>query len=190
MTRVGYARCSSQSQSTAEQERRLAEAGCDLVRAEKESGKSAAARPELQTVLAFLRPGDALVVTRLDRLARSVRDLCEISARLDAAGASLVVLDQSVDTTTPAGKMFFHVLGAVAEFERELTRERQAAGIAAARRDGRSLGGRKRSIDRSEVRGLLAAAPDIPLPEVARRLRIGVASVYRIVGELAQENAK
>lgn len=190
MTRVGYARVSSQGQSYDEQIRRLNEAGCEIVRAEKESGKSAANRPELETILAFLRPGDAIVVTRLDRLARSVRDLCEIAARLDAAGAALVVLDQAVDTSTAAGRMFFHVLGAVAEFERELTRERQAAGIAAARRAGRNLGGAKPTINRDEIRAMLALAPPVGRVEIARRLRISTASVYRIEKELAQGATK
>lgn len=187
MTRVGYARVSSAGQSHEEQVRRLTEAGCEVVRAEKESGKSAESRAELQTVLAFLRAGDQIVVTRLDRLARSLRDLCEIARLLDEKSAALVVLDQSVDTSTPAGRMFFHVLGAVAEFERELTRERQAAGIAAARREGRSLGGRRREIDREGVRSMLALRPEVARPEIARRLRIGVASVYRIERELAEE---
>jgi len=187
LTRIGYARVSSASQNYEEQARQLRAAGCDVVRAEKESGASLARRAELEIVLSFLRAGDQLIVTRMDRLARSVRDLIAVADRVAAAGASLAVLDQGVDFSTPHGRMFLQILGAVAEFERALIRERQASGIAAARRAGRSLGGRRATISRESVARLLAVAPPVPVAEIARRLGIGAASVYRIMDELQKE---
>jgi DNA invertase Pin-like site-specific DNA recombinase len=185
MSRIGYARVSSRSQSHEEQIRLLKEAGCEVVRAEKESGKSLDGRDELATVLAFLRPGDSLVVTRVDRLARSLRDLLRIVDQISVKGATLVALAQQIDTATPAGRMFLQMLGVIAEFERELIRERQAAGIAAARARGDAPGGRKRVIDRSSVGRLLREG--VSTAEIARRLRIGQASVYRIMDELNRE---
>ena len=188
MTRIGYARVSSASQSYDEQARALRAAGCDVVRCEKESGASMTKRVELEIVLSFLRTGDALCVTRMDRLARSVRDLIDVADRVAAAGASLVVLDQGVDFGTAHGRMFLQILGAVAEFERTLIRERQASGIAAARRAGRSLGGRRATISRESIARLLAIDPPVAVSEIARRLEIGQASVYRIMTELQQRS--
>lgn len=182
MTAIGYARVSSRGQSLEEQLRLLRDAGCATVRAEKESGRSLERRAELATTLDFLRPGDQLVVTRIDRLARSLRDLLGIVDRLAACGASLRALAESVDTATPAGRMFLQVLGVVAEFEREVIRERREAGIEAARRAGRPLGGRRPVIPRPEVARLLREG--VSASEVARRLRVGTASVYRIRDEL------
>jgi DNA invertase Pin-like site-specific DNA recombinase len=187
MTKIGYARVSSKSQSFDEQSRQLSAAGCETIRAEKESAKSADDRPELQTVLAFLREGDSLVVTRIDRLARSLRDLLNLVQEIERRGATLVVLHQNIDTSNPTGRAFLQMLGVFAEFERELIRERQAAGLAAARKEGRSLGGRRRSIDRESVKQLLAVDPPIPMIEIARRLKIGQASVYRIMEEITKE---
>lgn len=184
MTRIGYARVSSHGQSYDEQSAALAAAGCTVIRAEKQSGKTTEGRDELETVLSFLRPDDVLCVTKLDRLARSLSDLLKIVDRIKAAGASLCVLQQRIDTATPAGRAFLHMLGLIAEFERELIHERQAAGIAAARREGRSLGGRRASIDRGSVRSLIAER--VPYLEIARRLRIAPASVYRIAEELTK----
>jgi DNA invertase Pin-like site-specific DNA recombinase len=133
--------------------------------------------------LSFLRDGDQLVATKLDRVARSVRDLLEINDRVTAAGASLVILDQGYDFSTAHGRLVATILGAVAEMERTLIRDRTAEGRAAARRDGRSLGGRRPSIDRASVEALWNTDPPIPAAEIARRLRIAESSVYRIMGE-------
>lgn len=188
MTKIGYARVSSASQSHEEQSRALREAGCEVVRSEKLSGASTVGRKELEVVLTFLRPGDELIVVRMDRLARSVRDLLSIVDRIELAGASLVILGQGgIDTRTPHGRMFLSILGSVAEFERALIRERQKTGQLAARREGRSLGGRHKSISRESVARLLAASPPVAVPEIARRLCIAQASVYRIMTELQKE---
>lgn len=180
--RYGYARVSSSSQSLDEQIAALTAHGCVTVRSEKQSGKSTEGRAELETLLAFIREGDEIIVTRIDRLARSVRDLLTIVDALKAKGASLVALHQSIDTGSPAGMAFLQMLGVFAEFERTIILERQRAGLAKARAEGKNLGGRKAVIPREEVSALLEYG--ISASEIARRLKIGVASVYRIRDEL------
>lgn len=114
----------------------LAAAGCGVVRQEQRSGATLEGRPELKTILDFIHPGETLVVTRIDRLARSMQDLQTIVARLKEKGAHLAATEQPVDTSTAAGKAFFDMLGVFAEFETNLRRERQAEGIKAAKRKG------------------------------------------------------
>jgi DNA invertase Pin-like site-specific DNA recombinase len=137
MAVVGYARVSSRGQSLDVQRAKLE--GCDKIYEEKESATSAR-RPALTQCLEYVREGDTLLVSRLDRLARSILHLCQIAADLDRKGVSLRVLDQAIDTGTATGRLLFHVLGAIAEFETELRRERQADGIALARARGVKLG--------------------------------------------------
>ena len=180
--KYGYARCSSASQSLDDQIARLTAAGCTIIRAEKESGKSTEQRAELKTLLAFIRDGDDLVVTRIDRLARSVRDLCHIVDELRGRGANLLALEQSIDTGSAAGMAFLQMLGVFAEFERTLILDRQRAGIAAARAAGKSLGGRAAVIPRESVAALQAEG--VGATEISRRLKIGIASVYRILKEI------
>ena len=120
MNAIGYARVSSTDQDCTIQEQALRDAGCTVIRSEKVSGTSREGRTELDTVLSFLRQGDTLVVTRIDRLARSVADLEEIVGALKAKGAHLRALEQPVDTATPAGKAFLQMLGVFAEFETAL----------------------------------------------------------------------
>jgi len=127
--KVGYARVSTKEQSLDAQVAALVAAGCEEVHREKLSGKSADTRPQLRAAIKFVRKGDALVVTKLDRLARSILDLNEIAQELHSKGANLIVLDQAgIDTTTATGKLVFDVLGSVAEFERKLIAERVTAG--------------------------------------------------------------
>jgi DNA invertase Pin-like site-specific DNA recombinase len=130
-------------------------AGCDVIRSEKRSGTTTAGRAELETVPQFLRPGAVLTVTKLDRLACSLRDLQNIAHALEAKGAALKVLDQQVDTTTAAGKCFFGMLGAFAEFETALRKERQLEGISKAKA-AEVYKGRKPSVDVAQVRALKA----------------------------------
>ncbi len=137
----GYARVSSTSQSLDVQREALLQAGCEMIREEKRSGASQEGRDELALLLEFIRPGDVLTVTKIDRLARSVRDLMEIHAKIVAKGASLRILNMGLDTTTPTGKLMLGVLGSVAEFERDMILERQREGIAKAKADGRYTGG-------------------------------------------------
>ncbi len=180
MSIYGYARVSSIDQNLTVQQVALAAAGCTIVRAEKVSGSSRKGRSELDTLLEFLRPGDTLVVTRIDRLARSLRDLQNLVHELQERGIHLKATEQPVDTSTPAGKAFLGMLGVFAEFETNLRRERQMEGIAAAKAQG-IYKGRPRKIDAGEVKRLLREGHGAS--EVARRLGIGRATVYRLNAE-------
>jgi DNA invertase Pin-like site-specific DNA recombinase len=157
MKRYGYARVSTvdQEKALAIQESALNAAGCDVIRVEKASGTSRAGRPELDLLLSFLRKGDELVVTRVDRLARSIGDPQDIVRGLKAKGVALRATGQPIDTSTAAGKCFLDMLGVFAEFETNLRRERQLEGIAKAKAAGVYKGG-KPSIDVAEVKRLAA----------------------------------
>ena len=156
MTKIGYARVSTAEQGLDVQEAALKAAGCTVIRAEKRSGTSTEGRAELKTVLDFLRPGDELVVTRIDRLARSIGDLQDIVRDIRTKGASLKATEQPIDTGTAAGKAFLDMLGVFAEFETNLRRERQLEGIAAAKAAG-VYKGRPATIDAAKVAALKAA---------------------------------
>jgi DNA invertase Pin-like site-specific DNA recombinase len=132
MSIIGYARVSSTDQDLSIQETALRAAGCEVIRAEKRSGTTTTGRAELRTVLDFLRRGDVLMVTRIDRLARSIGDLQDIVRAVKARGASLKATEQPIDTSTAAGKCFLDMLGVFAEFETNLMREREMEGIARA----------------------------------------------------------
>ncbi len=175
----GYARVSSIDQDLSVQLAALKAAGCEVIRSEKRSGTTRNGRTELETLLDFLRKGDSLVVTRIDRLARSVKDLQDIVIALREKGVSLRATEQPVDTLTPAGKAFLDMLGVFAEFETSLRRERQLEGIAKAKAEGK-YSGRKPSINPAEVRRLRSQG--IGPAEIARQLGIGRASVYRVLG--------
>ena len=136
MPAYGYARVSTLDQDLTLQLTALKAAGCSVVRAEKASGAKRDGRTELQVLLDFLRPGDTLVVTRIDRLARSVKDLQDIVHELKAKGVGLKAVEQPIDTGTAAGKAFLDMLGVFAEFETSLRRERQLEGIKAAKARG------------------------------------------------------
>ena len=175
----GYARVSSIDQDLSLQRAALLAAGCDVIRAEKASGARRDHRSELQGLLEFLRPGDTLVVTRIDRLARSLKDLQDIVHELQQKGVALRATEQPVDTGSAAGKAFLAMLGVFAEFETNLRRERQMEGIRAAQQRG-VYRGRKPSIDVAEVRRLRTEEKLGPAA-IARRLGIGRASVYRVL---------
>jgi DNA invertase Pin-like site-specific DNA recombinase len=178
MTVIGYARVSTTDQNLELQEAALRAAGCDLIRAEKRSGTTTAGREELKTVLAFLRAGDVLMVTRIDRLARSIGDLQDIVRTVKARGASLKATEQPIDTSTAAGKCFLDMLGVFAEFETNLRKERQLEGIADAKARG-VYQGRKASIDTAKVKALRAQG--MGASAIAKALKIGRASVYRVL---------
>ncbi|AWN52163.1 recombinase family protein [Methylobacterium sp. 17Sr1-1] len=175
MARIGYARVSTLDQDLTVQLAALKAAGCDIVRAEKVSGSSTVGRDELRTVLAFIRAGDTLVVTRVDRLARSIGDLQDIVRELRGKGAGLLATEQPIDTSTAAGKAFLDMLGVFAEFETNLRRERQAEGIAKAKALG--VYKRARTVDPEAVRALVGEGKGASA--IARQLGIGRASVYR-----------
>jgi DNA invertase Pin-like site-specific DNA recombinase len=141
MARIGYARVSTIDQDLSLQREALKEAGCTVLREEKASGSSTKGRTELATILDFIAAGDVLVVTRIDRLARSIGDLQDIVRTLKAKGASLKATEQPIDTATAAGKAFLDMLGVFAEFETNLRKERQSEGIAKAKQAGVYRGG-------------------------------------------------
>jgi DNA invertase Pin-like site-specific DNA recombinase len=179
MPTYGYARVSTTDQDLTIQEEALRTAGCDTIRSEKISGGSRAGRKELETLLEFLCKGDTLIVTRVDRLARSVYDLQMIVRQLTDNGVTLRATEQPIDTSTAAGKCFLDMLGVFAEFETNLRKERQMEGIAKAKAAG-IYKGRKPSIDASEVKRLRDSG--MGATAIAKDLGIGRASVYRVLG--------
>src|SRR6201992_4075580 len=182
MTVIGYARVSTTDQDLSIQDATLRGAGCDVIRAEKQSGSSTQGRTELRTVLDFIGKGDVLMVTRVDRLARSIGDLQDIVRTVKAKGASLKATEQPIDTSTTAGKCFLDMLGVFAEFETNLRRERQLEGIAKAKAAG-VYKGRPPSIDVARVRELKEQG--LGASEIAKALGIGRASVYRALAGVA-----
>jgi DNA invertase Pin-like site-specific DNA recombinase len=177
MVLYGYARVSTTDQDLSIQEQALHAAGCQVVRAEKVTGTRREGRTELDLLMSFLHPGDTLVVTRVDRLARSIKDLQDIVYELTTRHITLKAIEQPIDTRTAAGKAFLDMLGVFAEFETNLRRERQLEGIAQAKAKG-IYKGRKPSIDTTEIRRL-RHEEKLGASAIARRLRIGRASVYR-----------
>jgi DNA invertase Pin-like site-specific DNA recombinase len=180
MAAYGYARVSTLDQDLTVQRQALRAAGCSVIRAEKASGNRRDGRTELQVLLDFVQRGDTLVVTRIDRLARSLKDLQDIVHDLKSRGVALRATEQPVDTGTAAGKAFLDMLGVFAEFETNLRRERQLEGIAQAKARG-VYRGRKPSIDTAEIRRL-RQQDGLGATAIARRLGIGRASVYRALG--------
>ena len=174
---VGYARVSSSGQSLDIQNEALAAAGCEKVFAEKMSGRSAKDRIELANAIDFVREGDTLIVTRLDRLARSVGDLHQIIEKLAEKGVGFRCLNQSgVDTDSSTGKLMMSILCSVAQFENDIRRERQMEGIAKAKAAGKYRG-RPASIDPTRVKELHEKG--LGASQIAREMNIGRASVYR-----------
>lgn len=178
--RIGYARVSTEDQDLSIQRQALERDNCAIVFDEKRSGKRRDDREQLRLALAVLTKGDTLVVTRLDRLGRSLRDLANIAHEVEDKGAHLRVLEQSVDTATSAGRAFFGVLAVFAQFETDVRRERQAEGIAKAKKAGVYTGGKPR-IERAMVLELLNE--NLGVASTARKLGISRMSVYRIMLE-------
>jgi DNA invertase Pin-like site-specific DNA recombinase len=182
MARIGYSRVSTTDQHPEAQAARLVEHGCTRVFTEQGVSGLKASRPQWDACRAFLRHGDALVVTKLDRTGRSVGNLIDVVGDLAARGVDLIVLDQAIDTSTPAGRMLFHVLAAIAEFERDLITERARDGMAAARaRHGGQLPARDPSIDpgKLEVARQLYERGDMPAKRIAQVVGISRATLYR-----------
>lgn len=174
----GYARVSTAGQDLEIQEQLLRDAGCEKMFLEKASGSSQEGRAALAAALDYVREGDTLIVTRLDRLARSMSDLRDIIDRLTEKGVAFKALQQgAIDTTSSSGRLMLNMLAAFAEFETDLRRERQREGIEKAKAAG-VYRGRPKSIPSAEVIRLLDSG--IGPAEVARQLKIGRASVYRI----------
>lgn len=176
---VGYGRVSSVGQSLDVQVEQLLAAGCEEVFQEKRSGTTRQGRTELEAALRFVRKGDVLCVTRLDRLARSMTDLARIMDQLTEKQVGFKVLQQALDTTTNEGRLLLHIMGAFAEFETAIRKERQAEGIVKAKAAGKYRG-RKATIDPAQVATLKAEG--LGASAIARKLGIGRASVYRVTG--------
>jgi DNA invertase Pin-like site-specific DNA recombinase len=176
---IGYARVSTQDQNPALQLDALKAAGCEKLFVEKASGAQRD-RPELLAALDYLRAGDSLVVWKLDRLARSLKQLIETVELLETRSIGLRSLTEAIDTTTAGGKLVFHVFGALAEFERSIIRERTKAGLEAARARGKK-GGRPPALvakDLAAAKAMLSD-PEITMEEVAKRLKVAPSTLYR-----------
>ena len=175
---IGYARVSTQDQNLDMQIDALTKAGCKRIFQEKMSG-SRAVRPEFSKALETLREGDMLVVWKLDRLGRSVKNLVDLVGELHKQGVQFKSLTDAIDTATPSGRFFFHVMASLAQMERELTTERTRAGLEIARKLGRK-GGRKRRMTDSKIesaRKLLANG--MPPRDVALNLNVSIPTLYR-----------
>ena len=176
MARIGYARVSTTDQDLDIQIGRLKNAGCEIIRSETGSGASRSGRTELETIMQFMHTGDELVVLRLDRLGRSTRDVLNLVHELDEKGASLRILEPEVTTAGDMGRMVITILGMVADMELKFIKDRQRAGIEAARAEG-VYKGRKKNVDDDEIRRRLAAGAS--KARVARDLKVSRMTVYR-----------
>lgn len=177
---ISYARVSSAGQSLDVQLEKLKAAGSDRVFMEKRSGRQADNRPELQACLSYVREGDTLMVTRLDRIARSVLDLAKIADLLQRKGVTLRVLDQGLDTSTSEGKLMFNLLGSFAEFEAEIRKERASDGVALALQKGVKFG-RRPALTTEQVRNVrrLHDEEGFSIGQLQDRFQVGRSTVYR-----------
>lgn len=180
MAIVGYARVSSVGQSLDVQLSKLSDYGCVKIYQEKRSGKTTD-RPELKKCLNYVRDGDVLVITKLDRLARSTFHLTQLAEDLSNNGVELVVLDQHIDTSTPTGKLLFNVLASIAEFETEIRKERQLDGIAKAKNNGVKFGA-KAKLTEQQIEELKADRADgILIKHLMTKYGLSKASIYRLL---------
>lgn len=180
MARIGYARVSSSGQSLAVQLDKLSM--CDKTYQEKKSGSSGQC-PPLNACLEYVRQGDTVVVTRLDRLARSTLHLCQIVAELERKEVDLQVLDQQIDTRSSTGRLLFHMLAAIAQFETEIRAERQRDGIAHVKARGVPFG-RHKTLTRAQTAALRAQRQQgVPIRSLMRDFRLSKATVYRYLGQ-------
>jgi DNA invertase Pin-like site-specific DNA recombinase len=187
---IGYARVSTDDQDTAAQAAALKVAGCERVYREKASS-GRWDRPELHRLLDQLRKGDVLVVWKLDRLSRSLRDVLTLMERLGEAGAGFRSLTEAIDTTTPAGRMMMQMVGAFAEFERAMLRERTKAGLDAAREEGR-IGGRRPKLSpqqQAEIRKMITRG-DKTAADAARLIKIHPATASRLLARQVVTSAR
>ena len=179
MARIGYARVSSYGQSLEVQLEKLKGAAVTRVFSEKQSARTADDRQELQLCLDYVRDGDVLIVTKLDRLARSTRDLLNIANKLEQKHVALVVLDQQIDTSTATGKLLFTMLGAIAEFENDIRKDRQVQGVEQARKNGVQFG-RKNALSSVKITDLKAKRiSGVMIKDLMKEFKISKASVYR-----------
>lgn len=180
MSIIGYARVSTLDQDHTTQIERLKNANCKKVFSEKQSGTTKKNRTELALCLDYMREGDTLVITKIDRLARSARDLHNTVHDLEQNGISLKVLDQNIDTGTPAGKAFLGTLAIFAEFETNIRKERQLEGIAKAKAEGKYKG-RKATARAKKGEMLELLKSGMSKPKIAKKIGVSVASVYNVL---------
>ncbi len=176
---VGYVRVSTREQNPELQEDALKAAGCGRVFSERISSRKEK-RPELEAAMDYCREGDVLVVWRLDRLGRSIRELIELVGKLQERGVGFRSLQENIDTTTAGGKLVFHIFASLAEFERDLIKERTMAGLEAARARGRS-GGRPKALDEKKLQlaSRLMRSREMTVPEVCQAVGVGRTTLYR-----------
>ena len=185
MAKIAYARISTRAQSEDSQVDELTTYGVDKIFVDKVSGKLSS-RPQWDDCLAYLRPGDVLVITRLSRAMRSLKNMLVVAADLNEHGIQLKVLKQDIDTTTPTGRLVFHVLAAIDEFQRELIVEGTYEGLAAARARGR-VGGRKPKLspDQVAVARQLYDAREHTVEQIAEMFKVSRHTIYRAIGQQA-----
>jgi DNA invertase Pin-like site-specific DNA recombinase len=183
--RIGYARVSSDDQTLNLQRDALKKAKCRQIYEEHASGKNTA-RPELEACFKSLREGDTLIVWRLDRLGRSLADLIRVTQELQARGIGFASLTEHIDTRSPTGKLVFHMFGALAEFERNLIRERTLAGLKAARARGRK-GGRPKKLGQKELKTIraLLRSNEVPVKDIATQFDVNRSTLYRNMASAA-----
>jgi len=189
-TKIGYARVSTEDQNLDLQNDALTKAGCVEIYKEYASGKSTVARPELTNCLRALRAGDTLTVWRLDRLGRSLSDLVAIVNELEKRGIGFESLSERIDTSSASGRLIFHVFASMAEFERNLIRERTHAGLAAARARGRK-GGRKPKLNDEQIRQIKALLkdPDIRVMDIAKQYGVARTTIFNAVGAVKPQRS-
>jgi DNA invertase Pin-like site-specific DNA recombinase len=180
--RIGYARVSTDDQTLDLQRDALKKAKCRQLYEEHASGKNMA-RPQLEACLKSVREGDTLIVWRLDRLGRSLADLIRLTQELQSRGIAFESLTEKIDTQSPTGRLVFHVFGALAEFERNLIRERTLAGLKAARARGRK-GGRPRKLSSRDLKTVrtLVRSGEVPIATIAEQFGISRSTIYRNLG--------
>ena len=187
MAKIGYARVSSTGQSLDIQIEKLTTYGCTepdgQIFQEKKSGSKAENRTELKSCLKHLRKGDSLVITKLDRLARSTYDLTQIANDLEVRGIDLVVLDQSIDTSTPTGKLLFNMLGSIAEFENAIRAERQTDGIAKAKELGIKFGAKPKLTPEQLTELKQRRSEGVKVKDLMNDYGLSKASVYRLLAD-------
>ena len=187
MAKIGYARVSSTGQSLEIQIAKLEAYGCTeldgQIFQEKKSGTSTIDRTEWKSCNKHLRKGDTLVITKLDRLARSTLDLTQIAENLKTRGIELVVIDQNIDTSTPTGKLLFNMLASIAEFENDIRRERQADGIDKAKDHGVKFGAKAKLSDQQLAEMKLKRAEGVLVKDIMLEYGLSKASVYRLLAD-------
>jgi len=182
--KIGYARVSTTGQSLETQIKKLEQAGCNKIFKEKITGTNKRDREQLKQALEYVREGDSLYITKLDRLARSLKDLTNITETLQKQKIGFIVLDQDINTTTPTGKLLFHLLGAIGEFERDLIVERTTEGRSEAKARGVKFG-RKPALTEKQKKQLKAdfSANTMSKADIAKNYGVGRSTVYRVGAE-------